>query len=291
MARQLHDAPLAMTRLLTKSICIAFTLTSLLAGCATDDPDAGTDADWTRPTTSVSGDDRLPEPPVEVGFAKATPLQRKRILEAALGVDADRAVIQANALRGGACPREEQTAHGLVLHGGCSNGSLHVGGTATIQIESNGDSTYTFDHFDVRLDGGHSTYNGTARYQHHAGQIMVHAKGLEVTRTYALDDEADHVITTSTGAWDNIGDGKVRSLSISHPVPELPVWIGAVGVGRYAVNSVLTLETQAGTVSFDGPGGFEASSPGGGDCWNFRVRGVVLENACDLESLIVLDPH
>ncbi len=280
----------------TKTLCIAFTLSSLLVGCATDEATPGAEDDsWTRPPEAVPGDGKVVEPSRPMGFPYATPVQRKRILEAALGVDTDRAVSQADALRGRSCPSEEPIDGGVLLRGGCQTGGLRIEGTATITGTPTGDRrSYRFDHFVVRLNGGRDTYDGGATFESRAGnRDHIDAYTLKVSRSFAAGDEADQVITTSTGTWANDGAGKVTALSYWFPTyPALQMAVGVDGVGRYWVSgSSLSLDTQAGSVMFNGSNGFGASSDGHGACWSFHYPEAVLDQSCDLDSLTALDPH
>ncbi|MEO8701415.1 MAG: hypothetical protein ABI867_15320 [Kofleriaceae bacterium] len=234
----------------------------------------GTTAD---PTTGAN---------VEIGFAAATPLQRQRAVEAALGLAAAFAIALADSFAKPSlfnCPSIEVVEDGVVLHGGCSRlNQVFVGGSASIR-----NGVYTFTDFGV-LDRSvsatrQSHVDGKLRRSvTTTGEASLIASNLTVSRNVF---EGELVKVVSNGSWLNDGLGHV----IADSLPIIKPVISVLGVGDYTVAATFALTGDTGTVTLAGES--ELTATRAGTCWNIHVDTANFGTACDVPAFTVLASH
>ncbi len=292
LAFELHWSGLAMN-----SFPYAFALASLsLVACAVDaapttDPDPTTD---TYGTIRQPGQGRISDVPAvaPVGIANATDAQRARLIEAALGVDVDRAMMRAESLRGELCPVSSPTAKvGQTVLTGCTGDVRSISGSVAIAVDLHGVTTYTFHDYDLVLDRGHEHYDGVVVNENSASAPTLRADKFSALRSY--DHDADGIVAWSRGTWENV-HGRIMALSITPTMPLENVLVGIAGVGGYQITAGLELATDRGSVQFsNGVGSLvNATNAGNGACWKLEVDGLALPDACDLDTgFTALDPR
>jgi hypothetical protein len=275
---------------------LASLLATSLVGCLGDDRiPADDDADPTPPADvtgtvgpiATEADPTVSDPPPApaIGLDHASVYQQRRMLEAALGVDADFAVIATDILVDNFhhCPSTEHVADGVILHGGCTTSfGRRVEGTASIR-----GGVYAFADFDVHDDQIWRA-NGTVTRGGAADRPSLVAD-LHLTRSFG--DEAVEV--ASLGTWRNDGHGTIWGL----PTPLfLKNRIGVIGVGGYSVFSgqLLHLADPAhphGAIGTEGDSRVQATLAAGDTCWSVAIDGAEPVAVCDLWPHITLDPR
>jgi hypothetical protein len=243
----------------------------VFSGCAVDgdpdaspyEPDHGDPATVTNPVTPTPGN--LTH--VDTGY-------RQRALEAAIGLDIDRAIRLADAnATNQICPRAEPIDGGYILHG-CNFGSIGFSGTATVQH-----GIYTFDHFSFWNQRTFFHVDGEVIRGGTAATPAFTAIGLAAGGG-SITDLANPRDVISNGTWRADGAGHVIADGATIEIPD---------AGTYAVETSFDLAGEGGSVTLTGDVRLDATRAGA--CWNLVLEDAATGAVCDLEAFNAFAPR